>query len=147
MDPFCITTDAVSLLTVCFKVGVELKKLRQGAKEVDTHVTAMLVDVNSLRTVLISIEESFEELDASGPPTTGHIGVHLAHIRRSLTDGCESLEKVERLLIKVNREVRYLDSMRRHVRLKEASELLSSYRQEVQAYKDALQLSLQTVTV
>ncbi|ODA82647.1 hypothetical protein RJ55_01155 [Drechmeria coniospora] len=147
MDPFSITTGVVGLLTVCFKVGVELKKLRQGAKEVGTTVTAMLADVNSLRVVLISIEESFEELDATGPPTTGHIGLHLAHIRRSLSDGGNSLSKVERLLVEVNREVAVLDAARRHLRLKNASDQLMTYRQEVQAYKDALQLSLQTVTV
>ncbi|KAK5991223.1 GTP-binding protein rhoA [Cladobotryum mycophilum] len=147
MDPLSITTGVVTLLGVCLKVGVELKRLRMGAKEVNTTVTAMLTDVNSLRTVLIAIEESFEELDTAGPPTTGHIGVHLVHIRRSLTDGGKSLGKVEKLLTEVNREVGFLDSTRRHLRLKDAADMLATYRQEVQAYKDALQLSLETVTM
>lgn len=145
-DPLSITTGVVALMTLCIKVSVELKKLRLGAKDANSTITAMLADVKSLRTVLVSIEESFEEID-SGPPMTGHIGTHLSHIRRALNDGKGSLMNVERLLVEVNKEAKFLDGTRRHLRLKVAMDELANYRSEVQAYKDALQLSLQTVTL
>lgn len=51
------------------------------------------------------------------------------------------------LLVNVNRDVEFLDSGRRLVRMKAAAQQIANQRQEVQAYKDYLQLSLQTVTL
>jgi hypothetical protein len=145
-EPLSITAGVVSLLSVCLKVSVELKKLRNGAAEAKTNVTAMLADLKALRSVLESIEESFEEFD-SGPALTGHIGTHWTNLQVLLRDGCDSITKLEGLLVGVNREVSFLDSTRREMRLKSAGEQIVLYRQEIQAYKDALQLSLQSVTL
>ena len=78
MDPLSITTSAVSLLGVCLKVSVELKKFRQGAAQARTTVTAMLSDVKALRDVLQSMEDTFETLDSQ--PATGHIGTHWTNL-------------------------------------------------------------------
>ncbi|PKS05900.1 hypothetical protein jhhlp_007731 [Lomentospora prolificans] len=145
-DPFSITTGVVTLMGVCITVCVELKKLRAGIKDSNSTVTAMLADVKALRVILVSMEDSFEDLD-SGPQPTGHIGTHLNHIRNSLKDGHCSLQKVETLLVSANKEVGFMDATRRHIRMKSVSDQLANYRQEVQVYKDALQLSLQTITL
>ena len=144
MDPFSITLGVVTLTTLASKAGIELKKLRSGAAEATNNVNAMLADLKALKTVLDLIEDGFEDLD-SRAPLTGHIGSHWSALQTTLGDGCESLQKLESLLVLVNKEVRYLDSARRALRLKEANDQIIMYRQEIQAYRDALQLSFQSV--
>ncbi|ORY12913.1 hypothetical protein BCR34DRAFT_600219 [Clohesyomyces aquaticus] len=144
MDPFSITLGVVTLVTVASKVGIELKRLRNGAHEASTSINAMLADLKALKIVLESIEEGFEDLDGRAP-LTGYIGAHWSALKTSLSDGCDSLDKLRAFLELTNKEVQLLDPIRRVIRLKEANEQIVTYRQEIQAYKDALQLSLQSV--
>lgn len=143
MDPLSITASAASLLGVCLKVSVELKKFRQGAAGARTTVTAMLSDVKALRDVLQSMEDTFEILDSQ--PATGHIGAHWTNLSRSLQEGRGTLEQLEELLQGVNKDVSLLDSARLHIRVKSVAEQIANFRQQVQTYKDAMQLSLQTI--
>ncbi|KAF4466117.1 GTP-binding rhoA [Fusarium albosuccineum] len=138
MDPLSITTGALALLGVCYKTTIELKRLRNGAVESRGVVTAMLGDILALRGVLQSIEESFDDLD-SGPELTGTLANHWWDLRTSLQEGFERVAKLERLLVNVNKDVSFLDGTRRHLRLKEATDEIATYRQEIQAYKDMLQ--------
>ncbi|KAI4710663.1 hypothetical protein J4E89_004251 [Alternaria sp. Ai002NY15] len=145
MDPFSITLGVVTLTTLASKAGIELKKLRSGAAEATNNVNAMLADLKALKTVLDLIEDGFEDLD-SRAPLTGYIGSHWSALQTTLGDGCESLQKLESLLVLVNKDVRYLDSARRALRLKEANDQIIMYRQEIQAYRDALQLSFHSTS-
>lgn len=144
VEPLSITAGVISVLGVCLRVSVELKKFRNGVAEVRTTVTAMLTDVKALRQVLGSMEDTFEEVESQMPPT-GHIGTHWTNLSRSLHDGRTTLENLEELLRQVNKDVPFLDQARRRLRLNDASEQIANYRQQVQTYKDALQLSLQTI--
>jgi uroporphyrinogen-III decarboxylase len=144
MDPFSVTLGVVTLVGVCSKVSIELKKLRHGAREASTNINAMLADLKALKAVLDLIEDGFEELDGSAP-MTGFIGAHWKALQSTLTDGCASMKKLEALLVLVNKNVQVLDTVRRGLRLKEANDQIAMYRQEIQAYKDALQLSFQSV--
>jgi uncharacterized phage infection (PIP) family protein YhgE len=146
MDPFSITLGVVTLTTVASKIGLELKKLRNGAQQASTNINAMLADLKALKAVLELIEDGFEELDGSAP-LTGHIGAHWLALKTTLNEGCNSMNSLQRLLVHVNTDVRYLGSIRRVARLKEANDQIVMYRQEIQAYKDALQLSLQSVVL
>jgi uncharacterized protein YoxC len=143
MDPLTITTSAVALLKVCLSVSIELKRFRQGCAEARTTVTAMLSDVKGFRDVLQSMEDTFEEFDSQ--PSTGHIGAHWSNLSRSLQDGRGSLEKLEQMFKDVNKDVSFLDTARRHIRLKGVTEHIAKFGQQVQTYKDAMQLSLQTI--
>lgn len=124
-------------------VSVELKRFRQGAAEAHTTVTALLSDVKGLRDILQSMEDTFEEFVSQ--PSTGHIGTHWKNLSRTLQDGQITLEKFGDLLKEVNKDVAFLDSARRQLRVKGAAEQIANFRQQIQTYKDALQLSLQTI--
>ncbi|KAF2796057.1 hypothetical protein K505DRAFT_4945 [Melanomma pulvis-pyrius CBS 109.77] len=144
MDPFSITLGVVTLAATASKVALELKRLLSGAGEASSNIKAMLADLKALKAILESIEDGFEELDGRAP-LTGYIGAHWSALKISLVDGCVSMDKLKDLLILVNKDVKYLDSARRSLRLKEANDQIVMYRQEIQAYKDALQLSFQSV--
>ncbi|GAB1315424.1 hypothetical protein MFIFM68171_05634 [Madurella fahalii] len=118
-EPLAITTGVLALLGACYKVSIELKKLRNGVADSRSVVTAMLDDITALR----------------------------KDLRLALQGGFERVAKLENLLIDVNREVWFLDGTQRHRRLTEATQKIAAYRQEIQAYKDMLLLSLQAVTV
>jgi DNA repair exonuclease SbcCD ATPase subunit len=144
VDPLSITASVASILGVCINVSIQLRTFLKGASEVRTTVTAMLTDVKALRHVLQSMEDTFEAMD-SDEPQTGHIGMHWDNLSRSLNDGKESLDRLENLLRDANKDVAIFDTLRRQARLKTVGEQLVNFRQEVQTYKDALQLSLQTI--
>ncbi|KAF4214229.1 hypothetical protein CNMCM8980_006914 [Aspergillus fumigatiaffinis] len=143
VEPLTIVASAASLLGICSKVAVELKRFRHGAAEARTYVTAMLNDMKGLRDVLQSMEDTFDEFEVQ--PSSGHIGIHWKNLLRSLQDGRSTLEQLEELLTTINKQVTFLDSARREVRVKSAVEQIANFRQQVQTYKDAMQLSLQTI--
>lgn len=146
MDPLSITVSVATLLGCCISVGVSLRKLLIGAAESKTVVSAMIIDVKALRAILISMEELFEEMN-SDKVQTGHIGAHWTSLFQSLGDACASLSRLQEALDGVNKDVKILDGARRQARVKVCVDQIANYRQEVQTYKDALQLSLQTVTL
>ena len=92
------------------------------------------------------MEDAFDELDVSSV-LTGHIGSHWQHLLTSLRDGHDVLKRLEDLVRECNKDVAFLDQARRTVRLKSAAENIAEFRQQVQSYKDTLQLSLQTVVL
>ena len=146
MDPLSITVSVATLLGCCISVGVSLRKFLIGAAEVKTVITAMMVDLRALRSVLESMEVTFEEMN-SDKPATGHIGAHWTNLFQSLEDGQQSLAGLLKVLEEANKDVKFLDSARKQMRVKVVAEKIVTCRQEVQIYKDALQLSLATITL
>ena len=146
MDPISIAAGVAGTLSATLSVCIMLRKFLHGAKESKAVVNAMLADVKALRRVLESMELTFEEMD-SERSETGSIGNHWRNLLMSLEDGQNCLIRLEKLLQDTMKEVKFLDTLRRQARLKSTTDQMALYRQEVQTYKDALHLSLQTITL
>lgn len=146
MDPLSITVGVATLLGCCISAGVALRKFLIGAAEVKTVITAMMADLRALRSVLETMETTFEDMN-SDQPKTGHIGAHWTNLFQLLEDGQQSLVSLQLVLEDASKEVKILDSARKQLRIKIAADQIVFCRQEVQTYKDALQLSLQTITL
>lgn len=146
-DPLSITTGILGLSKVIWNVGVELKQFRDNAATVNTTVNGLLHDVESLGLVLDSMKTTFEEenLRHATLHATGHIGNHWRNIGRSLQDGQDTLKQLEGLIQNINKSVTMLDGPRKQLRLQNAEEQVANYRHQIQSYRDALQLSLQTM--
>ena len=144
MDPLTATASVISVLGVCLKVSVELKKFRNAVNEGRATVTAMLADVTSLRQVLQTMEDTFDELDPRSM-STGSIGMHWRSLLISLQDGHTAIKRLEHVVQSCNTDVAFMNATRRHIRLKMAAEEIAEFRQQIQSYKDTLQLSLQTI--
>ena len=146
VEPLSITTGVLSLLGVCFNVGVELKRFRDGVAVVNTTVDGLLHDVSGLEQVLESMKGTFDQANNPHPSqATGHIGNHWKNLSRSLQDGQNTLIRLQELLEGVNKSVTLLDGPRRQLRFNSAAEQIVAFRQQIQSYRDALQLSLQTI--
>jgi hypothetical protein len=145
VDPLSISTGVLTLLGVCVNVGVELKTFRNSVTVVDATINGLLRDVENLQQVLESMKDTFEA-DITGS-ATGHIGNHWRNVSKSLQNGQNTLNKLQELLEGVNRSTTILDGPRKQVRLKAAMEQIATFRHQIQSYRDALHLSLQTVTL
>ncbi|CAN9085389.1 unnamed protein product [Alternaria alternata] len=141
MDPFSISLGVLPLIHLAGKTAIELKKLQNGAAKAKDNINAMLADLRSLETVLTTIKVELEDLD-SRAPLTGKIGEHWVSLKTILDDVCDPLKKLEALLVSTNKDVRWLSSTRRAIRLKDANDQIGIYRQSIQTYQDTLQLSL-----
>lgn len=148
MEPLSITAGVLSLLGVCIKVSVELRKLKNGNDGSATNINALLADVNGLRSVLQLMETMLDSIELrDGFETTGSIGSHWQNLRESLHDGSETLAELDQLIGGLNRTVAILDGPRRYMRIQASSAQIANFRQQIQIYRDAIQFSLHAITL
>lgn len=148
MDPLSVTTGVLALLAVCVSVSIQLRKVKNGAGEAKARISGLLNDVENLRHVLESMEVTLDDLENQNLfQTTGHIGSHWRSLNSSLQDGKDTLVELQAVLDAIDKDVAFLDGARRYMRLKESTERIVEYRQHVQSYRDAIQFSLQTITL
>lgn len=146
MDPFSITASIVTLIQVSAQVTVLVKRFRDEVSVVDTTLDGILNDVDAFEQVLRSMKETFaqEEIQVD-VQSTGHVGSHWKNLARSLSDGESTLDQLRSLLTSVNKSTSFLDAPRKQLRLKSAITQISGFREQIQSYRAALQLSLSTV--
>lgn len=142
MDPLSITTGVLALLGVCYNVGTGLKKLYDDIEAVDETVAAIIEDVKALTKVLNTMKTSF---DGVAGPLTGHVGAHWENIYSSLKDGNEALEGLYEVVKEVSRETSVLSGTRKQMRLKSAEGKIGLFRNQIQSFRDTLQLSMQAL--
>ncbi|KAF9693945.1 hypothetical protein EKO04_007800 [Ascochyta lentis] len=148
MDPFSITASVVTLIQVSAQVTVLVKQFRDEVNVVDTTLNGILNDVDGFQQVLQSMKETFAQEDIQADvQTTGHVGSHWKNLARSLSDGEGTLDQLRSLLTSVNKSTSFLDATRKQLRLKSAIAQISGFREQIQSYRAALQLSLSTVIV
>ncbi|RYP90411.1 hypothetical protein DL770_003443 [Monosporascus sp. CRB-9-2] len=146
MDPLTISTAVLAFLSISIKVCVGLKQLKNEAKDAGITINALVTDIGGLRHVLQSMEKTFQDVDDDQVlKETGHIGSHWQNLNQCLNDGHAALTEFDEMLLELNKSVRVLDQARRQLRLQTAATRITQFRQQVQAYKDTLQLSLQTI--
>lgn len=146
MDPLSITTGVLALAGVAYRVSLQLKSFKDGCDTVDDNVNSMINEVESLVRILESMKETFEHAGSqTASQTTGHVGTHWRNLNRSLLDAQKTMEQLAGLLEGVNKDARFLDGPRKLVRLRGATDQIVVFRRQIQSYKDALQLSLQTM--
>ncbi|KAJ4986813.1 alpha-ketoglutarate dehydrogenase complex subunit [Stagonosporopsis vannaccii] len=148
MDPFSITASIVTLIQVSAQVTVLVKQFRDEVNVVDTTLSGILNDVDGFQQVLQSMKETFAQEDIQADVhATGHVGSHWKNLARSLSDSESTLDQLRSLLASVNKSTSFLDASRKQLRLKSAIVQISGFREQIQSYRAALQLSLSTIMV
>jgi uncharacterized phage infection (PIP) family protein YhgE len=148
MDPFSLTTGVLGLIAICTQVGVVLKVYLDAVEFVDDKINGLQATVQSFIQVLTLMENSLKQDDIqTSLRATGHISNHWHHLSASIRDGQEILSQLHDLLETVNRKASVFSGPRKYQRLQDAAEEIAAYQQQIQGYKDTLQLSLQTVTL
>jgi hypothetical protein len=148
MDPFSITASIVTLIQVSAQVTVLVRQFRDEVSVVDATLNGILNDVDGFQQVLQSMKETFAQEDLRADvQTTGHVGSHWKNLARSLSDGESTLDQLRSLLTSVSKSTSFLDAPRKQLRLKSAITQIAGFREQIQSYRAALQLSLSTVVV
>jgi hypothetical protein len=146
MDPLSITVSVLTLITISAQVSGLARQFRDEVNVVDTTLNGILNDVDGFQQVLESMKETFDQKDIRGDlRTTGHVGSHWNNLSRSLSDGENTLEQLRSLIVSVSRSAKFLDAPRKHLRFKSAIAQIAEFREQIQSYRAALQLSLSTV--
>ncbi|KAF1847385.1 uncharacterized protein K460DRAFT_241581, partial [Cucurbitaria berberidis CBS 394.84] len=145
-DPLSITASVLTLIQVSVQVTVLLKQFREEVSVVDATLLGLLSDVGGFQQVLESMIETFEQDDIkSNLQVTGHVGSHWKNLARSLDDCASTLRQLHTLLDGTNKKTSILDAPRKQLRFKSAIEQIATYREQIQSYRAALQLSLSTI--
>ncbi|KAL9094493.1 MAG: hypothetical protein Q9165_003343 [Trypethelium subeluteriae] len=143
LDPVTIATGVGALLKSACSIIAELKAFGDGVAIVKDKLNGLLQDVEDLTLVLTSMRHTFEGITAG--VGTDQIGNHWQNISRALENGKETLAQLRACLKDVNKTSRLFDTPTKQLRLNAAADRISLFREHVQSYRDALQLSLQTV--
>ncbi|KAI9658419.1 MAG: hypothetical protein M1821_002552 [Bathelium mastoideum] len=143
IDPITITTGIGALLTTTYSIVVELKAFGDGVAIVKDKLNGLLQDVEAFKLVLKSMSDTFGGIKLE--TDSGDVGKHWQNIDRALQNGQETLDQLRGCLKDINTSSRLLDDPKKQLRLQLAGDRLSLFRQHVQSYSDALQLSIQTV--
>jgi hypothetical protein len=145
-DPLSITAGVITLIQISVQVTILLKQFRDEVSVVDATLTGLLSDVAGFQQVLESMKETFDQNEIkSNLQGTGHVGSHWKNLARSLEDGAKTLQQLHALLEGVNKTTSFLDGPRKQIRFKSAIDQIAVYREQIQSYRAALQLSLSTV--
>ena len=142
-DPLSITAGVVALLRVTWTVATELKKFQDEVSVVKESVSGLQRDVDGLIRVLESMRDTFANITAEHG--TGIVAAHWSNIAKSVVDGHDLLLQLHDEVQKIDKTTNFLDGPRKQLRLNLAGDKISGFRVHIKAYRDALQLSMQTI--
>ncbi|KAF1926472.1 uncharacterized protein M421DRAFT_102513 [Didymella exigua CBS 183.55] len=146
--PLSITVSVLTLITISAQVTGLVRQFRDEVNVVDTTLNGIINDVEAFQSVLESMNETIEQKELRAHSnTTGHVGSHWKNLSRSLSDGSSTLEQLWSLITSVSKSAKFLDAPRKHLRFKSAIAQIAEFREQIQSYRAALQLSLSTITL
>jgi hypothetical protein len=152
MDPISIIAASATLVRLCATTSGYIFTFVTNANNVDTAITTLGVEVTSLSQVLSSIHDSFSDsslANAALSSQTGHEAQHWINVQRSMDDCKDTLENLVRVLENVRRGSGgfLARALRSQISFKMSSAEIASLKQQIAAYRQTMQLSLQLITV
>jgi hypothetical protein len=149
MDPFTIPTGVLACISICLQVLVGLKQLKanvDGGSIGSASIDVLASDISALRQVLQSMEEAYQDVeDGWAGRETAHTAPHWRDLRQCLNDVHRVLSDFVVMLFDLNKKVKTLAPSRMESRLQSAAVRFVLVGQQVQAYRDAFQVSLEVL--
>jgi hypothetical protein len=150
MDPISIITASAARL--CATTSGYIFAFVTNTRNVDTSITTLGIEIHSLSQVLGSINESFKDSSLANSALssqTGHEAQHWHNVERSMDDCKNTLESLVRVLENVRSRGSggFLARARSQISLGMSSVEITSLKQQIAAYHQMMQLSLQLITV
>jgi hypothetical protein len=137
--------DPISVAQVCWKIAEGLGSFISNCKLVGTAVNAIHQDVQDFAKILEVIEKTMKDESVQNSiSTSGYVGIYWEYLNTSLGDAKQTLEALSATVIRVNKDVKILDSARKTRRLEKATDEIGIYQQQIRSYKDTINVSLQT---
>ncbi|WYZ38475.1 hypothetical protein EsH8_III_000389 [Colletotrichum jinshuiense] len=144
MDPFSVTAGVVALVATSSKIVIALKGFVDASRSADSRIHLMIAEVELFKRTLQSMNETLET-DEVRPmfQSTGHLSAHWSNIAACLGDGQIMLRNFETMLGKIDKNAYFMNTARKTLRLKEATEDIYAFQQQFRCCRDTIQLSLQ----
>jgi hypothetical protein len=152
MDPATIIGVTTAVVRLCATVSGHIFTFVSNAKNVDEAITTLGVEINALSEVLRSISDSLRDktlVNAISNSRTGHEAQHWRNVKRSLNDCKNMLERMVRVMdgVSPRRTGGFFSRAKTQINFGMRMVEVTSLKQQVTAYRQTLQLSLQLITV
>lgn len=145
MDPVSIAMASLAITNACLAVNRELKNFIDGAKLAGPVINLLLQDVEAFQNTLEEMRKIIEDPRVKeSVESSGHMGNHWVNLETCLVDAKVTMESLGAVIVRINKPSTVLDSARKHLRLKNASDTIGLYQQQIRSYKDTISVSLQT---
>jgi hypothetical protein len=151
LEPLSIVVASAGLVDTCVKLTGHIYTFVNKNQNIDTATSVLGIEIDSLSRVLRSITTSFNDptLAATALKSqTGHEAQHWENVRRSMDDCKVTLAELERILVKVNKtDGGFLRRPKKVMKLAMKEQNIALFKQQIAAYRQTMQLSLQLITV
>jgi len=147
MDPLSIVVASGALVKLCTKLSKLLYTFINGARHVNKTVQALQSEIDALSCVLASINTSFKDHAYALKATTGHERRHWECVEKSMNDCYRTLESLKNVLEKVKKDGGFFLRPIKQVKLKMNSAEIITLKQQIQSYKETMNLSLQIISL
>jgi Fungal N-terminal domain of STAND proteins len=140
---FNVVGNAVGLYSFC----KEVLKYIDEVKHIDERIQVLCIEVGSLSQVLKTFTERTND-DSLDGYRTGHEGQHWQNVARSMEDCQKTLERLTGIIEKITSKESGI--LRRSIlvwNVNNKAEDIALCRQQVAAYRQTMQLSLQLITL
>jgi hypothetical protein len=153
MDPLSIATASAHIIGTCATLSKSIYKFISKTKTVDTAIRVLDVEISTLSQTLGSIASSFSSSAIAGmvlESQTGYEAQYWVNVKQSMDDCGKTLEELERVLKKVKvvgDGGGFLTRAKKQIRLDFDERTISLLKDQVAAYRQTMQLSLQVINV
>lgn len=135
-------------MKLCTQLSKLLYTFINGAGHVNKTVQALQSEIDALSDVLASINTSFKDHAYAPKATTGHERHHWECVEKSMNDCRRTLESFKNVLEKVKKDGGgFFSRPMRQIRLKMNSAEITTLKQQIQSYKQTMNLSLQIISL
>jgi len=153
MDPVSIIESTARLAETCVKIYTYVKSIQA----VDVNIRVLTVELDQLSMVLDSITDGFKVCKGPNPldwelgSLTGHEARYWENVKKSLDDCKQTLATLDGILKKIKPKehgLKFFKQATSRIQLDIIkSEEIALLKQQIAAYRRAMQLSLQLITM
>jgi hypothetical protein len=149
MDPLTIAVTSATIVDMCSRVSLYIATYIQSCQAVDEAVRMLRIEIDLLAPVLRSLSTRFDPSSALASEL-GYEAEYWKDVRQSIEDCKNTLERLEGVLNRVNNVGSGRFMPRRSIKkfkLDLNSGEIALLKQQISAYRQTIQLSLNLITV
>lgn len=152
MDPLTIAITAATIVQHCIRVSSYLYAFINSGNNIDTTVTVLRNEVESLSQILTSIANSCRRPEIAQAAQNKQEEAHWRNLKQALDDCNAAIESLEERLegLQSNKSkagLRFVKFISKKIKWETTSQDLFRIRQQISACREAMGLSLQWITL
>jgi prefoldin subunit 5 len=152
LDPASIAAICGVTVKLCSSVApavLDFRNFLEGAKHVDTAISALLREIEDFKNILETLKRTAEKPEVRVLiEASGNTGDQWYKLKLSLDDAKTTLVSLEETVKqRVDKDVALLDKERKKIRLNKARDEITTYQQQLRSCKDLVQVVLQATVM